>query len=145
MIKTDDRKFLRHLIDVVWGHVYEDESVPATAVADELIDKAVASQINVIPGEKKTDVVIEGGYVTPLTTTENKRRLRKLRTLNFSDLKALESQCNYKMDYYHRRFPKDRKRHQEIYKEQYELWIYWFSLYNTVLLVMDEYIENLKK
>lgn len=86
----------------------------------------------------------EDDYVPRLTTDENKRRLRKLRTLSFSDLKALETQCNEKMNYQQRRFPKDRKRHTEIYKEQYEIWIFWFSLYNAVLLVIDEYVENLK-
>jgi hypothetical protein len=140
-MKTDNREFLRHLIDVVWSHVYEDESVPATAVADELIEKAYASQI----GEKKPDVVIEGGYVTPLTPKENKGRLGKLRNLGFADLRALRQQCEEKMDSHQRRFPANRNLHKEIYKEQYELWITWFGLYNAVLLVMDEYVENLKK
>ena len=203
-MKTDNREFLRHLIDVVWNHVHEDESVPATAVADELIGKAIASQIEEMksstnskvgsahwfntlmgkhlrmgeylkektPSEKllrawgeelfdtskelidgfdainiemKPDVVIEGGYVTPLTPKENKGRLGKIRKLPFADLKALREQCEEKMSYQQRRFPKNRQLHKEIYKEQYEIWIEWFSLYNVVLLVMDEYVENLKK
>lgn len=40
-ISEKKRKELRHLIDVVWGYIYEDESVPATSTADELIDKAL--------------------------------------------------------------------------------------------------------
>ena len=35
-----DQKFLRTLVDVVWGHCYENGSVPATEVADKLIAKA---------------------------------------------------------------------------------------------------------
>lgn len=30
---------MRDLVDVVWSHIYEDESVPSTQVADELIQK----------------------------------------------------------------------------------------------------------
>ena len=191
MINTDNKEFLRHLIDVVWNHVHEDESVPATAVADDLIEKAIFSKIdefktstnskmgsahwyNTLMGRIKrigeylkdktpnedtlrswgetlynvSQELIDGFdtiNVTPSTPNENKGRLGKLRTLNFSDLKALETQCIEKMDYYKRRFPEDRKLHKEIYKEQYELWITWFSLYNSVLLAMDEYVENLKK
>lgn len=32
--------FHLHLIDVVWGHCFEDESVPSTDVAERLIEKA---------------------------------------------------------------------------------------------------------
>ena len=39
-ITEEGRKQLRHLIDLVWNHVHEDESVPSTMLADELIDKA---------------------------------------------------------------------------------------------------------
>jgi len=39
-ITEETRKQLRHLIDVVWNHVHEDESVPSTLIADELINKA---------------------------------------------------------------------------------------------------------
>ena len=35
-----DQKFLRTLVDAVWGHCYENGSVPATEVADKLIAKA---------------------------------------------------------------------------------------------------------
>ena len=42
-ITLDGRKFLRELIDVVWQHIWEDESVPATSTADELINKAIES------------------------------------------------------------------------------------------------------
>ena len=41
ILETVDRAFLRHLIDVVWSHIYEDKSVPSTHVADQLIDKAM--------------------------------------------------------------------------------------------------------
>ena len=39
-ITEETRKQLRHLIDVVWNHVHEDESVPSTLIADDLINKA---------------------------------------------------------------------------------------------------------
>ena len=45
-ITLDGRKFLRHLIDVVWNHVTESEEVPATYVADDLINKAIKSHEN---------------------------------------------------------------------------------------------------
>ena len=44
-ITEEGRKALRHLVDVVWQHIWEDQSVPATAVADELIDKALLTEI----------------------------------------------------------------------------------------------------
>jgi len=40
-INDNQRKFFRHLIDVVWNHVTESQEVPATSTADELIDKAL--------------------------------------------------------------------------------------------------------
>ena len=39
------REQLRHLVDVVWQYIWEDESVPSTATADELIDKALLTEI----------------------------------------------------------------------------------------------------
>jgi len=41
ILETVNRESLRHLVDVVWQHIYEDESVPATYVADELINKSL--------------------------------------------------------------------------------------------------------
>jgi len=41
ILETVNRESLRHLVDVIWGHIYEDESVPSTYVADQLIDKAL--------------------------------------------------------------------------------------------------------
>lgn len=38
-----DRLFQLHLIDVVWGHIWEDESVPGTARAERLIEQAKES------------------------------------------------------------------------------------------------------
>lgn len=46
LYKVLNRKQLRHLIDVVWNHVYEDESVPSTLVADSLINKALKNENN---------------------------------------------------------------------------------------------------
>lgn len=37
------RDFLRHLVDITWSHVNEDTSVPATSVADMLIEKTMSS------------------------------------------------------------------------------------------------------
>lgn len=42
-IKDTERKRLRELVDTVWSHVYEDESVPSTSLADTLIDKVFKS------------------------------------------------------------------------------------------------------
>ena len=39
-ITEEGRKFLRHLIDVVWNYVTESTEVPATSTADNLIDEA---------------------------------------------------------------------------------------------------------
>ena len=39
-VTIEGRKQLRHLIDTVWNHVHEDESVPSTVLADDLINKA---------------------------------------------------------------------------------------------------------
>ena len=41
ILETVDRESLRHLVDVVWQYVNEDESVPSTHTADKLIDKAL--------------------------------------------------------------------------------------------------------
>lgn len=40
-MKAIDRKLLFHLVDVVWGDAFEDESVPSTAHARTLIKKAI--------------------------------------------------------------------------------------------------------
>ena len=44
-ITAEGRKVLRHLVDIVWQHIWEDQSVPSTAVADDLIDKALLTEI----------------------------------------------------------------------------------------------------
>lgn len=36
-----DRKLLFHLVDVVWGQAHEDQSVPSTAWAREMIKTAI--------------------------------------------------------------------------------------------------------
>lgn len=41
ILEIVDRDFLRHLVDVVWGYAYEDDSVPSTYLADQLIDKSM--------------------------------------------------------------------------------------------------------
>ena len=41
-----NRKRLRHLVDLVWQHIWEDQSVPSTTVADELIDRALLVEIS---------------------------------------------------------------------------------------------------
>jgi len=38
-IDQTERKRLRELVDAVWSHVNEDESVPSTSTADKLIYK----------------------------------------------------------------------------------------------------------
>lgn len=40
-VKAIDRKLLFHLVDIVWADAMEDESVPSTAHARELIQKAI--------------------------------------------------------------------------------------------------------
>lgn len=40
-MKAIDRKLLFHLVDVVWGDAFEDESVPSTVHARRLIQKAI--------------------------------------------------------------------------------------------------------
>lgn len=40
-MKAIDRKLLFHLVDIVWGDAFEDESVPSTEHARELIQKAI--------------------------------------------------------------------------------------------------------
>jgi hypothetical protein len=40
-MKQIDRKLLFHLVDIVWGDAFEDESVPSTAHARTLIIKAI--------------------------------------------------------------------------------------------------------
>jgi hypothetical protein len=40
-MKSIDRKLLLHLVDVVWGEAFENESVPSTALARKLIQKAI--------------------------------------------------------------------------------------------------------
>ena len=41
ILENVNRDSLRHLVDVIWGYVYEDESVPSTHIADQLIDKVL--------------------------------------------------------------------------------------------------------
>jgi len=40
VLTEEGRRFLRHLIDVVWNYVTESTEVPATSTADNLIDEA---------------------------------------------------------------------------------------------------------
>jgi len=40
-MKQIDRKLLFHLVDIVWGDAFEDESVPSTDHARTLIQKAI--------------------------------------------------------------------------------------------------------
>jgi hypothetical protein len=40
-MKAIDRKLLFHLVDVVWSEAMEDESVPSTAHARSMIQKAI--------------------------------------------------------------------------------------------------------
>ena len=35
-----NRKFLHHLVDVIWNHCYENKSVPSALVAEDLIAEA---------------------------------------------------------------------------------------------------------
>ena len=77
--------------------------------------------------------------------TEPKKRLEKLEAMSFADLRALQELTVIKMDYYQRRFPEDKKRHKDIYQEQYDLWIEWYSLNTAVVFVIGEYVENLNK
>lgn len=45
-----DRKFLRHLVDVVWGEAWENhENVPATDWADRMIDHAISGNPGPVP------------------------------------------------------------------------------------------------
>lgn len=39
-LKADQQKLLRKIVDVVWGVAHEDESVPATYWADQMIEIA---------------------------------------------------------------------------------------------------------
>ena len=74
---------------------------------------------------------------------EPKKRLEKLETLGIADLMALKDLSEDRMAYYQRRFPDDRKRHKEIYKEQYDLWLEWHGLNTAVNFVIGEYVKNL--
>jgi hypothetical protein len=40
-MKAIDRKLLFHLVDIVWGEAFEDESVPSTEKARQMIKKAI--------------------------------------------------------------------------------------------------------
>ena len=40
-MKAIDRKLLFHLVDIVWGVVHEDNSVPSTNWARKMIQKAI--------------------------------------------------------------------------------------------------------
>jgi hypothetical protein len=40
-MKQIDRRLLFHLVDIVWGDAMEDTSVPSTAHARQLIQKAI--------------------------------------------------------------------------------------------------------
>lgn len=40
-MKAIDRRLLFHLVDIVWGDAHEDQSVPSTAHARDLIQKAI--------------------------------------------------------------------------------------------------------
>jgi len=85
------------------------------------------------------------GHAVSLTTPEIKVRLAKLRKLCFADLKALETHTINQMDYFQRRFPKDKKGNKNIYKEMYSYWVWWHALKTALELVIIEYVDNLDK
>ena len=87
----------------------------------------------------------EEGHAIMLTISENKVRLAKLRKLCFADLKALEKHTIKQMDYFQRRFPKDKKGNKNIYNEMYSYWVWWHSLNTALELVIIEYIVNLEE
>ena len=59
-IDDDQRKFLRHLIDVVWMYINESQEVPATSTADKLIDKAMEPyDLNDKDNERVYDVQVD--------------------------------------------------------------------------------------
>lgn len=62
-MKAIDRKLLFHLVDVVWGDIYEDESVPSTFHARELIQKAIerrrAEKYKGFPNDNMADLYNE--------------------------------------------------------------------------------------
>ena len=41
VLTEEGRRFLRHLVDNVWQHIWEDQSVPATSTSDKLINEAI--------------------------------------------------------------------------------------------------------
>ena len=77
-----------------------------------------------------------------LKIMSNKTTMKKIEKLSFSDLKALESHCISKMNYYIRRIPPIGT-HKNIYKEIYPLWVYWFNLHIIIQEMIKEYIDNL--
>jgi hypothetical protein len=85
-----------------------------------------------------------GVLVKEIDEEPPKKRLEKLEALSFADLKALQDECEDKLAYYQRRFPEDKKKHQNIYKEQYDLWLEWYSLKTAVDFVIDEFVKKLK-
>jgi len=58
-MKQIDRRLLFHLVDIVWGDAHEDESVPSTAHARTLIQKAIERR----RGEKYGDKHFNRAFV----------------------------------------------------------------------------------
>ena len=127
------------------------ETIKTTSDSGSRNDIAKMARLNTKAGEYRAFIVeIEraidreaDSHLEKLSEPEVKTRLAKLRNLSFSDLKALETECETKMNYYQRRFPKDRKANKNIYQEMYTLWIWWYSLSVALTLAIKEYVENL--
>lgn len=126
------------------------------ATAEELIkttkdtgsrnDIAKMARLNTKASEYRAFIVdIERAIKREEGEAEPKKRLEKLEAMTFADLMALKDLCEDKMAYQQRRFPREKKRHSDIYKEQYDIWIEWHSLNTAVLFVLDEKIKELNQ
>jgi len=68
-MKAIDRKLLFHLVDIVWGVAHEDESVPSTEWAREMIQKAIERRRGEKYSKQKLilpDVIVPKGTVCGL-------------------------------------------------------------------------------
>lgn len=61
-MKQIDRRLLFHLVDIVWGDAMEDNSVPSTAHARNLIQKAIERR----RGEKYGEKYYNRSFVNPV-------------------------------------------------------------------------------
>ena len=138
-MKTLLEDYQRRLVTV-------DEIIETTSNSGSINDVAKMARLNTKASEYRSFIVeIERAIKREQgEEEESKTRLTKLTELSFADLKALQEQCDTKMSYHQRRFPDDKKRHKEIYKEQYELWLEWYSLSNSVGYAIDLYVTNLQ-